>query len=69
MIFICPASVPAGGSFNASKSKVDSNYLSVVEQSGIKAGDGGFDVQVQGDRRTDVAGPSRPSAIAHVCEQ
>nr|WP_314710866.1 hypothetical protein [uncultured Comamonas sp.] len=48
-ITISPAGVPTGGSFNAGKSKVDSNYLSVVEQSGIKAGDGGFDVQVQGD--------------------
>ena len=48
-ITIGPAGVPTGGSFNASKSKVNSDYLSVVEQSGIKAGDGGFDVQVQGD--------------------
>ncbi|MBD9402830.1 hemagglutinin repeat-containing protein [Comamonas sp. CMM02] len=37
------------GSVSYSKSKVNSDYLSVVEQSGIKAGDGGFNVQVKGD--------------------
>jgi hypothetical protein len=31
------------------KSNIDSNYASVTEQSGIKAGDGGFTVNVQGN--------------------
>ena len=39
----------ASGSFNASKSKVNSDFASVAEQSGFKAGDGGFRVKVQGD--------------------
>ncbi|MES2833012.1 MAG: hemagglutinin repeat-containing protein [Pseudomonadota bacterium] len=37
------------GSVNAAKAKVDSNYASVVEQSGIRAGDGGFQVDVKGN--------------------
>ena len=37
------------GSINAARSKVDGDYLSVQEQSGIKAGDGGFQVKVQGN--------------------
>ncbi|WP_246798881.1 hypothetical protein [Bartonella tribocorum] len=39
-----------GGSMSASfqKDKSSSNYHSVVEQSGIKAGDGGFDITVAG---------------------
>ncbi len=37
------------GSFNASKSKVNSDFASVAEQSGFKAGDGGFQVNVKGD--------------------
>ena len=42
------------GSINASKSNTDSNFKSVGEQSGIKAGDGGFDVNVKGN--TDLKG-------------
>jgi filamentous hemagglutinin len=42
------------GSISASKSKIDSNYASVVEQSGIKAGDEGFQVNVNGN--TDLKG-------------
>lgn len=42
------------GSISASKSKVDSNYASVIEQSGIKAGDEGFQVNVNGN--TDLKG-------------
>jgi filamentous hemagglutinin len=38
-----------GGSFNYSDSKTNSNYASVNEQSGIMAGDGGFQVNVQGN--------------------
>ena len=37
------------GSFNASKSNIDSDFKSVGEQSGIKAGDGGFQVNVGGN--------------------
>ncbi|MGN6702065.1 MAG: hemagglutinin repeat-containing protein, partial [Burkholderiaceae bacterium] len=44
-------SIGAGisGSVNAGRSKINSDYASVTEQSGIRAGDGGFDVQVKGD--------------------
>jgi filamentous hemagglutinin len=34
---------------NAAKSNIDSTYTSVTEQSGMKAGDGGFDIRVAGD--------------------
>src|SRR5690606_11640775 len=37
-----------GGSASAIASKIDSEFSSVAEQSGIRAGDGGFDVKVQG---------------------
>ncbi|WP_411885881.1 hemagglutinin repeat-containing protein [Polaromonas sp. YR568] len=37
------------GSFSASESSIDSNFKSVGEQSGIKAGDGGFQVNVGGN--------------------
>ncbi len=43
-----------GGSFNAAKSSTQSNYASVGEQSGIKAGDGGFQVSV--GQNTDLKG-------------
>lgn len=43
-----------GGNVSAGKSKIDSNYQSVVEQSGFKAGDEGFQVTVKGD--TDLKG-------------
>ncbi|NMM07116.1 hemagglutinin repeat-containing protein [Polaromonas sp.] len=42
------------GSFSASKSDINSTYASVTEQSGIKAGDGGFQVDVKGN--TDLKG-------------
>jgi filamentous hemagglutinin len=42
------------GSINASRSKVEGNYQSVTEQSGILAGDGGFKVNVNGN--TDLKG-------------
>ncbi|QQN68676.1 hemagglutinin repeat-containing protein [Comamonas testosteroni] len=51
---ISPAGVPIGGGLNAGQSKVNSNYQSVTEQSGIQAGDGGFQVNVKGD--TDLKG-------------
>ena len=43
-----------GGSLSLAKSKIESDYASVTEQTGIKAGDGGFDVSVHGD--TDLTG-------------
>ncbi len=38
-----------GGSLSYSKSKANSTYASVIEQSGIQAGDGGFDIKVGGN--------------------
>ena len=43
-----------GASVSASRTKIDSNLASVGEQSAIRAGDGGFDVQVKG--ATDLKG-------------
>jgi filamentous hemagglutinin len=37
------------GSVNYSKEKIASNYASVTEQTGIHAGDGGFQISVQGN--------------------
>ena len=45
---------PVGGTVNYSKSNINSNFLSVTEQSGFKAGDGGFQIQVNGN--TDLIG-------------
>jgi filamentous hemagglutinin len=42
------------GSVSASKSTINSDYASVTEQSGIKAGDGGFQINVDGN--TDLKG-------------
>ncbi len=39
----------AGGSVSAGATKINSDYQSVTEQSGIRAGDGGFNVNVQGN--------------------
>lgn len=44
----------SSASANLSQSKINSNYASVNEQSGIKAGDGGFNVNVKGN--TDLKG-------------
>lgn len=44
----------SGGSVSASNSKINSNYASVNEQAGIYAGDGGFQVNVNGN--TDLKG-------------
>jgi filamentous hemagglutinin len=44
----------ASGSVNYAKSNINSSYVSVAEQSGLKAGDGGFTVNVAGD--TDLKG-------------
>ncbi len=43
-----------GGSISASTSRIDSNYASVVEQTAIRAGSGGFDITVGGN--TNLAG-------------
>ena len=50
------ATVGFGASVSASynKSKINSDYASVQEQSGIAAGDGGFDIRVKGN--TDLKG-------------
>ncbi len=53
-ITVSPAGVPTGGGLNAGRSKIDSHYQSVTEQSGIKTGEGGFQVSVKGD--TDLIG-------------
>ncbi|MFP5350244.1 MAG: hemagglutinin repeat-containing protein [Gammaproteobacteria bacterium] len=37
------------GSVNLAKSDIESDYASVTEQFGIRAGDGGFNVTVKGD--------------------
>ena len=41
-------------SANIGQQKIDSDYRSVTEQSGIQAGDGGFDIRVQNN--TDLKG-------------
>lgn len=43
-----------GGSINVARSNINSNFASVIEQSGIKAGDEGFQVNVKGN--TDLKG-------------
>jgi filamentous hemagglutinin len=52
------------GSVNFAKSNIDSNYASVTEQSGIKAGDSGFTVNVQGN--TDLKGGAITSTQAAI---
>ncbi|WP_150601118.1 hemagglutinin repeat-containing protein [Pandoraea fibrosis] len=44
----------ASGSINVSHQQINSDFASVTEQSGIKAGDGGFDITVKGN--TDLTG-------------
>ncbi|WP_175198494.1 hemagglutinin repeat-containing protein, partial [Paraburkholderia caffeinitolerans] len=44
----------SSASANISQEKLNSNYASVTEQSGIKAGDGGFQIDVKGN--TDLKG-------------
>ncbi|WP_230598323.1 hemagglutinin repeat-containing protein, partial [Xanthomonas albilineans] len=46
--------IGASGSASYSHSKVDGDFASVREQSGIQAGDGGFDITVHGN--TDLKG-------------
>ncbi|MHA6911772.1 hemagglutinin repeat-containing protein [Ralstonia pseudosolanacearum] len=50
-------SISQGGgsaSFSASRGRADGTYANVAEQSGIRAGDGGFDINVKGN--TDLKG-------------
>jgi filamentous hemagglutinin len=54
----------ASGNVNYAKSNINSTYASVTEQSGIKAGDGGFTVNVQGN--TDLKGGAITSTQAAV---
>jgi len=53
-------------SVSASQSKIKNDYASVQEQSGILAGDGGFDIRVKGD--TDLKGAVIASTQAAVDE-
>ncbi|MEO7640423.1 MAG: hemagglutinin repeat-containing protein, partial [Ramlibacter sp.] len=53
-------------SVSASKTKVESDYLSIAEQSGIQAGDGGFQVDVTGS--TDLKGGAITSSDKAVTE-
>jgi len=54
----------ASGNVNFAKSNINSTYASVTEQSGIKAGDGGFTVNVQGN--TDLKGGAITSTQAAI---
>ncbi|TFY98326.1 two-partner secretion domain-containing protein [Ramlibacter humi] len=47
-VTLTPAGVPVGGSISAGRSSIDSTFVSVGEQSGIRAGDQGFQVSVAG---------------------
>ncbi|KIH84136.1 hemagglutinin repeat-containing protein [Pseudomonas batumici] len=56
-ISICIPPVCAGASsasFSSSNTQQKSNFASVIEQSGVRAGDGGFDITVKGN--TDLKG-------------
>ena len=55
-----------GGSLNLGQSKIKSDYTSVAEQSAIRAGDGGFQVNVQG--KTTLTGGQITSTQAAVQE-
>ncbi|MBJ9977590.1 hemagglutinin repeat-containing protein [Pseudomonas sp. S75] len=56
----------SGGSANLGGTDMDSDFASVTEQSGIKAGDGGFDVRVAGN--TDLKGAVIASSDKAVAE-
>ena len=53
---------PVKGNINYGQSNINSDYASVAEQSGLKAGDGGFNVNVQGN--TDLKGGAITSTQA-----
>ncbi len=54
----------ASGNVNYAKSNINSNYASVTEQSALKAGDGGFTVNVKGN--TDLKGGAITSTQAAI---
>ena len=56
-----------GASMSASKTKIESNLASVGEQSAIRSGDGGFDVQVKG--ATDLKGGAITSTQAAIDQE
>ncbi|WP_423763192.1 hemagglutinin repeat-containing protein [Burkholderia sp. NLJ2] len=53
-VSVCPPPCVSSVAGNVGQTKMNSDYASVVEQSGIKAGDGGFQVDVKGN--TDLKG-------------
>jgi filamentous hemagglutinin len=55
---------PVSGTLNLGQTKINSNFTSVGEQSAIRAGDGGFAVNVQG--KTDLVGGQITSTQAAV---
>ncbi len=65
-IAISPAGVPVGGGISGSGSKIASDYKSVTQQTALRAGDGGFDIQVGGN--TDLKGAAITSTQTAVKE-
>ncbi len=63
MVGVTPTG-PVKGNVNYAKSNINSTYASVTEQSAIKAGDGGFTVNVQGN--TDLKGGAITSTQAAI---
>jgi filamentous hemagglutinin len=61
---VSAAGIPTGGGINASKSNIDSRFTSVNQQTAIKAGHGGFQVDVKGN--TDLKGAVITSTQAAV---
>ncbi|WCM88099.1 hemagglutinin repeat-containing protein [Acidovorax sp. NCPPB 3576] len=59
---LCYSASSVGGSVG--RTRIDSDYQSVVEQSGIRAGNGGFDVNVKGN--TDLKGGAITSTQAAI---
>ncbi|WP_241021339.1 hemagglutinin repeat-containing protein [Burkholderia sp. Ac-20344] len=53
-ISVCPPPCVSSVAGSVGQTKMNSDYASVIEQSGIKAGDGGFQVDVKGN--TDLKG-------------
>ncbi|WP_171019906.1 hemagglutinin repeat-containing protein, partial [Hydrogenophaga sp. 2FB] len=61
------ATQQGGASANASKTRIESDFASVAEQSGIRAGDGGFQVNVKG--KTELIGGAITSTQAAVDQE
>ncbi len=65
-ISVSAAGIPIGGGISASRSHIDSNYQSTNQQSGINTGDGGFQVNVQGNTNlTGAVIASTEAAVAN----